>query len=259
MPALVPNQVGRHLEQARKAVGLTQLALAKAAGINRVQIVRMEAGRIVPRLDEVVRLAEVLKVPIEWFIAGRCMPTYDLRGIALELYRLGIRDLQVSDPRVPGSARHREEVLVIAVSGDRPEPRIVEAVPFLLLQRYYIVELVTAFAGVFDKRALTRLAWLSEIAQTLNRSGAMPHLTWSSASAGPAHLYALKKAGEQGLKKPTLLPEPDSLGHPGSGHFSPIWRRWNITYAGTMDDFRRRTIEVHAAFEANHTLLGDDM
>src|SRR5437016_4822588 len=129
------RSLGQRIASARKAAGLTQLALAKTTQIKRVQIVRMEAGRAVPRLDEAVRLAEALKVPSEWFVAGRCMPTYDLRGIALELYRLGIRDLEVSQPRVPGASRNKEEVLAIAVGGDRPEPRIIDAIPFLLLHR----------------------------------------------------------------------------------------------------------------------------
>jgi transcriptional regulator with XRE-family HTH domain len=262
MPSLAPNQVGRHLEHARKAAGLTQLALAKATGINRVQIVRMEAGRIVPRLDEVVRLAEVLKVPIEWFIAGRCMPTHDLRGIALELYRLGVRDLEVSGMQVPGACRTREEILVHAVGGDQPEPRIIEAIPFLLLQGYFFPPLVHGYTMWLDGRAVTRLAWLSEIALALNRLSAMPLLREASTLTGrraqPRHLQAFIWRGEEAQKKRKANARPDSLGHPGTGNRSPIWKRWNISYAGTMDDFKRRTLEVHAAYQNKPVVEGGD-
>ena len=53
--------------------------------------------------------------------------------------------------------------------------------------------------------------------------------------------------------------DPDSLGHASDGKLPPIWRRWNITYAGTMQDFLRRSIEVHEAFEATRSMLGDEL
>ena len=256
MTVLDSNVVGRNLESARKSSGLTQFALAKAVGINRVQVVRMEAGRTIPRLNEAVRLAAVLKVPLEWLTAGHCTPTNDLRGIALELYRLGIRDLEVSDPRVPGTFRHKEELLVLAVAGDRPEPRVVEAIPYLLLRRHFLARLVAAFADVYDRRVCERLAWLSEIAFALNQLSTMPLLPFGSTPEGhrsrPSYLQVL-------IRQAKKAPEPDSLGHPSKGHLPPIWRRWNITYAGTMDDFLRRTIECHTAFDATRTMLGDEL
>ncbi len=256
MTALDSTAIGRNLESARKSSGFSQVALARAAKINRVQIVRMEAGQTVPRLDEAVQLAKVLKVPLEFLTNGRCTPTYDLRGIAVELYRLGIRDLEVADPRVPGTFRHKEELLFLAVAGERPEPRVIEAIPYLLLLRHFLPKLVTSFAKVYDERALTRLAWLSEIALALVQVRTMPLVpfTGSDAARGsiPSYLYGLIEEGEKALK-------PDSLGHPGTERFPPIWKRWNITYAGTMDDFLRRSIECHAAFEATRTMLGDEL
>ena len=250
MVTLDAKLFGQRLEAARKSAGLTQAALARAAGVHRLQIVRMEAGATAPRLDETLRLAESLRVPLEYLTDGRFTPTHDLRGIALELYRLGIRDLVVANPRVPGTFRDKEELLALAVSGDRPEPRVIEAIPYLLLRRHFLTGLVTAFADVFDKRARARLAWLSEITLGLNQLSTMPLLPFGSSPTGgrstPVTLIELIDAG----KKAT---EPDSLGHPGTGNLSPIWRRWNITYAGRLDDFLRRTLEVHAAFEATRS------
>ena len=246
MESLDVKFLGRNLELARRAAGLTQAGLAATAKLNRVQVVRMEAGQTVPRLDEAVRLAEALQVPLEWLIAGRWTPTNDLRGIALELYRLGIRDLVVSDSQVPGSFRHDEEVLVLAVCGDRPEPRVVEAIPFLLARRDFHGPLAAAFADVHDPRARARLAWLSEIALAFSRSSKMPLAIEST----PACLHSLIALGEKGAK-------PDSLGHPRTGPSPPIWRRWNITYAGTVDDFLRRTMEVAEAFRSSRFVMDE--
>jgi hypothetical protein len=46
------------------------------------------------------------------------------------------------------------------------------------------------------------------------------------------------------IKRGVKSAEPDSLGHPTGGTVPPPWRRWNITYAGAMRDFLRRSIEV---------------
>lgn len=216
----------------------------------------MEAGQTIPRLDEAVRLAEVLKVPLEFLTTGRFTAPYDLPGIAIELYRLGIRDLVVSEPRVPGTFRHKEEVLFLSLAGERPDPRVIEAIPYLLLLRHFLPRLVAGFARVYDERVLPRLAWLSEIALALVEVKSMPRVPFlgleAARGSAPSYLYALIDEGEKATT-------PDSLGYPRSGHFSPIWKRWNITYAGTMDDFLRRSIECHTAFEATRTTIGGEL
>lgn len=243
-----PKVIGMCIESARKSAGLTQAALAKFAKINRVQIVRMEAGLTIPRLDETVRLAEILKVPLSYFASTWRFPRPDLKGIAIELHHLGIKDLQVADPQVPGSFRHGEEVLAIAVSGDRPEPRVVEAIPFLLARlKLFRPALAAAFAEVHDKRAHTRLAWSCDITLALSRISTFPIPVRAE-----DELQSFIERTEKGST-------PDSLGYPGTGRFPPIWRRWNITYAGTMDDFLRRSIECHNAFEATRIMLGDEL
>jgi DNA-binding XRE family transcriptional regulator len=240
-----PEVIGQCIASARRWAGLTQAALAKSVKINRVQIVRMEAGLTVPRLDEAVRLAEVLKVPLGWFASTGMYPRQDLRGIAIELHHLGIRDLEVFSPEVPGSFRHKEEILAIAVSGDRPEPRVIEAIPFLLARYHFDAWLVAAISKSYhDRRARGRIAWLSEITLALSRLGRSPLAIQTEAS-----LSALIKRGVK-------APEPDSLGHPATERLPPIWGRWNITYSGTMDDFLRRSLECQAAFAATPLVGG---
>lgn len=198
-------------------------------------MLRLERGEYLPRLDEAVRLAGVLKLPLEWLVAGRLSPANDLGGIAYELNHLGVSDLVVSASQVPGAFRYHEEVLVLALCGDRPEPRVVEAIPVVIARRTFRPALVRAFAAVHDRRARTRLAWLSEVTLSLARMDAFP-----VAVETERHLRGLIERGV----KPV---EPDSLGHPADGTVPPAWRRWNITYAGTMRDFLRRSIEVVGA------------
>jgi transcriptional regulator with XRE-family HTH domain len=247
MATITSQSIGVNIKTRRKAMGLTQLALASAARIPRLQIVRMEAGLVVPRLDEAVRIAEVLKACLEWLIAGDYSSRTGLRGIALELYQLGIRDLQVADPRVPGTFRHAEEVLVLAVSWDQPEPRVVEAIPYILARWKLRPSLIAGFANLHDPRARTRLAWLSDVTFALGRLSSAPLAIQTEGS-----LRALIRLGQKAT-------EPDGLGHPSRGNVSPIWRRWNVTYAGTLQDFLRRTIEVDVAFQSSQTITGGEL
>jgi transcriptional regulator with XRE-family HTH domain len=237
MIVLSPPAFGTHIKSARRAAGLSQQALADAAGITRWQITRFEGGTAVPSLDEAVRLAKALRIPFELLTNGTWVPAPDLRGIALELNRLGIWDLEVSNPRVPGSFRHAEEVIVLALGGDRPEPRVVEAIPYVLTVRKLRPVLLSAFAEVHDRRVFTRLAWLCDIALALSRKSDYP-----APVRFEDQFRSILALGHK-------APEPDSLGHPGTGPLSPIWRRWNITYAATLDDILRRTLEVHAAYK----------
>ena len=89
-------------------------------------------------------------MPMERVTTGRWRPKSDLRGIAFELYQLGIRDLEVAGAFVPGAFRLPEQILVIALQGDQPEPRVVEAVPSILARRRLKVPLTEAFADYYD-------------------------------------------------------------------------------------------------------------
>jgi transcriptional regulator with XRE-family HTH domain len=52
--------MGRDLRSRRRALGLTQAALAEAVGTRPVMVGRWERGEALPSLDEVIRLSEVL-------------------------------------------------------------------------------------------------------------------------------------------------------------------------------------------------------
>jgi len=50
----------QELEQARKAAGLSQEALATRAGLSRMTVQRIESGQIDPRLSTLLEMARVL-------------------------------------------------------------------------------------------------------------------------------------------------------------------------------------------------------
>jgi len=62
---------GANIKSARINVRLTQAALSRRSGVGRSQIVKMEAGQVIPQLDEAVRIADVLHVPIQSLLTGK--------------------------------------------------------------------------------------------------------------------------------------------------------------------------------------------
>ena len=53
------------IRQARLRKGLTQLKLALLAGIGRSTVSNMETGRYIPRVDDAIRVAQALQMPVE--------------------------------------------------------------------------------------------------------------------------------------------------------------------------------------------------
>jgi transcriptional regulator with XRE-family HTH domain len=232
MDKTLARNVGTHLKQARRNAKLTQLVLARRAGVNRTSLAKIELGQSALTIEDLTRLATALHVPVQQFLTGNPRPALDLKGIAFELYQLGVRDYVVEGAAVPGAFRRPEEVVVLALRGDRPEARLIDAMPFVLATRPLNAGLALAYANHHDRRVQGRLAWLSDVTLALARKSTFP--------------VALRKQGglERLVKKVKKADEPDSLGHPGSARTGPLWRRWNITYGGTMDDFLRRAREL---------------
>jgi transcriptional regulator with XRE-family HTH domain len=219
------------------AVGISQTALAKTARVARLRIVRAEKGNSILTLDEAMRVAGVLKVPLQRLVDGSWEAGSDLRGIAAELYHLGIRDLEIANAHVPGAFRTHEQIVAAALKGDEPEPRVVEAMPSILARRKLNVPLTVAFADFYDPRVRRRLAWLSDVTLILRNLADFPvEVKWEP------QLVEFVRAGGKAV-------EPDSLGHPGEGSLPRTWEKWKITYAGTLSDFMQRTHEVEAAYQ----------
>ena len=234
------SSLGKNLKEARLLAGLSQAQLARAARLARLRLVRIENGILEPTWNEVLQLARVLKIPLERLNSGRWSPATDLRGIAFQLCHLGIHDLEVSEPQVPGAFRRSEQVLALALQGDRPEPRIVEAIPFVLARRRFNVPLIRAFAKLHDPRAIHRIAWLSDITLAISRLASFPI---------EVHSERQLEIIIRSARKPV---EPDSLGHPQNEKLPAVSRRWNVTYACDLKGFLQRTIELNAALQRTH-------
>ncbi|MCH8298575.1 MAG: helix-turn-helix transcriptional regulator [Chloroflexi bacterium] len=62
--------IGVKIRQLRNSAGLTQEALANAANIGRVTLVRIENGEQSPRYETLASLAQALRRPIQELVAG---------------------------------------------------------------------------------------------------------------------------------------------------------------------------------------------
>ena len=66
-----PSEIGRKIKELRETKGLTQDQLARAAGLLRPNLARIEAGKHRPTMDTLEKIAAALKVPVVDLIAGR--------------------------------------------------------------------------------------------------------------------------------------------------------------------------------------------
>lgn len=218
-----------HLLRARNWRGLTQRQLAERCGLHQSILSRIESGQREASLHEAVRLAQALHLPLEWFVAGEERPGKKLSDMAAELWHLGIVDLIVPEARVPGTYRPAEEVLALSVGMERPEPRVIEALPAVLAWNRLRPGVLEAFARVTHPKALTRLAWLTEITFFLDRTGGFP-----GGFVGADDLTEF-------LTKVERPHEPDDLGQPGGAESDHrVWKYWRILYAVDLSAFRER-------------------
>ena len=62
--------LGTRVKTLREAAGLTQESLARAAGIGRVTLVRLESGKHTPKVGTLAAIAQVLERPAEDLFTG---------------------------------------------------------------------------------------------------------------------------------------------------------------------------------------------
>jgi transcriptional regulator with XRE-family HTH domain len=234
------QNVGAYLRLARLNSRASQEHLAKASGINRSVINRIERGQKLPSFEQLIRLAKALQLSLNWFLTGKNRPGSELSDLAVELRDLGIVDLFVRDEIVPGAFRPREQVLALAVSGNNPEPRIVEAIPAVLAWNHWDWLLLEPYAHRYDPRTVYRIAWLADVALTIHKNQGFP-------GGCPAKIGLT--AFVRSVNKPVA---EDSLAHPASNQqLPPVSLRWKITYAATLEKFRKRAEHLLAEQERN--------
>lgn len=60
--------IGEKIRKHRKEIGLTQKALADAAGIAEITVRQYESGRYKPRAENIVSISNALQVPYSYFL-----------------------------------------------------------------------------------------------------------------------------------------------------------------------------------------------
>jgi transcriptional regulator with XRE-family HTH domain len=226
------RHLGSHLSAARHQRGLSQAELAARCGLSQAQVSYFELGLRRPTLDQLVRIARSLDVSIERLVTGSDRPGDGLRDLAIELRYLGLVDLWVDDPVVPGAFRRAEEVIARAVSGQEPNPRILEAIPAILAWNRINPILLRAYGLMARPRVTRRLAWLADIALAIDRRGGFP---------GGCRKEQLVRFTQKIPLPPPGSDDWDDLGRPmANTPASPIWRRWRVSYDADLASFEQR-------------------
>jgi transcriptional regulator with XRE-family HTH domain len=224
------ERLGTYLAISRLETGLSQAALAARSGLAQQQVSFFEAGLRIPTLPQALRIAAALDIPIQRLLTGSDRPGTGPAGLAVELRRLGVVDLRVGDPAVPGSFRRPEEVINLAIEGEAPDPRIIEAIPAALAWTDLDPDLLVGHAKAAG--TTRRLAWLADIALAINRQAGFP----GGCRKGPLGRF-LRDADLPGESEQPW----DDLGKPAAvPSTSPIWRRWRIAYDADLSQFRQR-------------------
>jgi transcriptional regulator with XRE-family HTH domain len=211
---------------------LSQAELAARCTLSQAQISYFEVGQRRPTLDQLIRIARALEVPVQKLIAGSDRPGTELRDIVIELRRLGIVDLWVKDAVVPGAFRRTEEVIALAVAAHEPEPRIIEAIPAVLAWNPIEPILLRAYGLMMRPHTARRLAWLADITLAIERRGGFP---------GGCRKEPLARLTRI-IRTPSAVRTVwDDLGRPLAKHpGSPLWKRWRISYDADLNVFEQR-------------------
>ena len=112
--------VAEVIRSRRAAIGLTQAQLAEAAGIDKRQIRRYEAGETYPTLPVAMAIARVLGVSLDELAGGAVVHRVDLSGdwqACWQSQREGIEDIRVQPVRLRQRA---ESIQVEALDRGRP-------------------------------------------------------------------------------------------------------------------------------------------
>jgi transcriptional regulator with XRE-family HTH domain len=111
------QNLGPSLILTRHERGLSQAELATRCGLSQAQVSYFEVGQRRPTLDQLLRIARALGCSVQKLLSGSDRPGSRLSDIAEELRHLGLVDLWVREPIVPGAFRASEEVIALGRLG----------------------------------------------------------------------------------------------------------------------------------------------
>jgi len=230
------QNLGPSLILTRHERGLSQAELATRCGLSQAQVSYFEVEQRRPALDQLLRIARALGCSVQKLLSGWDRPGSRLSDIAVELRHLGLVDLWVREPIVPGAFRASEEVIALAVSASEPDPRIVEAIPAILAWNEISPGLLRAYGLLARPSILRRLAWLADIALAIENRGGFPGGCRSDLLARFLKIVRISGGGKA---------KWDNLGHPtAKPPTSPIWKRWRINYDADLSVFEQRARQL---------------
>lgn len=236
------RSVGQWLRTARKDAGLTFAELERLTGISSSSLVRFESNRAVPNFGDVCLIAQQLSWPLVYFATGRDRTGHDPVALAVQLHYWGLRDLSLPGRVLFGEIRPFEDLVAEIVTAD-PSPRVLEAIPGLLLRNKF--EVAELLASGHRYRGIRRLGWLADVAQTISRR--IPH-EYVHPDA-PRQLRAVLADTEK-------EPSPEQIdyvfaGAPSSASGQRAWsaspsltKRWRIACDITLRQFQERAISI---------------
>lgn len=216
---------GAVLKRARSGAGWTQSRLADKLGVTQAYLSLMESGgrRVPPRLAR--RVARLLDLPptvlsVDTSSTSR-HPLTD-RWVEAQLARLGYPGYAYRNR--PGAVHHPEEVLLAGLSLDELDPRLAEALPWLLLR----------YEGVDERR----LADQAKLRNLQNRLGFVVALARQAAERNPGFRRRVEGLTrfEEALE-PSRLAREETLGQPHASGRLRAWlreersdtaRHWNL-------------------------------
>lgn len=73
----IASEIGQRIARHRKRAGMSQTALAAAAGLHRTNVWRFETGENVPKIDTLYRIADALGV-LPWSLLPEPEPSSNI-------------------------------------------------------------------------------------------------------------------------------------------------------------------------------------
>jgi transcriptional regulator with XRE-family HTH domain len=199
------------LRAARERAGWTQVHLAKKLGVTQAYLSLMESGkrptppRFAQRLTRLLNLPPTM-LPVTTSAVPRDRSTND--WIEAQLARLGYPGFAYR--RRPGTMLHPAEVLLAGLAFDELEPRLVEALPWLLLS--------------FEGLDLERFVADAKAKNLQNRLGFMVALARQVAERKPQFESRLSELRQfEGALEPSRLAREETF---GQGHAHARLREW---------------------------------
>ena len=239
--------IGQWLRTARKDAGLTLTELGKLTSVSSSALGRFESDRAVPSFDDVCVIAQQLGWPLLYFATGHERTGNDRLALAAQLSYWGLRDLTLAERVLIGEVRAFEGLVAEAV-GD-PNPRVLEAIPGLLLRNTF--EASELISSAVRYGTLRRIGWLADVAKKIAEEVPREYLQ-------PDVLRRLHtvQAAAAGAKDEPARHEIDYLSPPLTGRSTtklrdrawalspPLSKRWGIACDITLDQFLSRALTV---------------